>query len=58
MLIDCVNEDLLQVDEYVSDTKSIYSIVSYLDLDELKEDSSDEEKCEFMEGMLESIKKI
>ena len=29
ILIDCVNEDLLHIDEYVSDTESIYSVISY-----------------------------
>ena len=32
ILVECVNEDLLHVDEYVSDTESIYSIISSQDL--------------------------
>ena len=31
ILVDCVNRDLLHGDEYVSDTESIYSLISYQD---------------------------
>ena len=32
ILVECVNEDLLLVDEYVSDAESICSIISYQNL--------------------------
>ena len=37
ILVECVNEDLLHVDEYISDTESIYSIISYEDPNEIEE---------------------
>ena len=36
VLIDCVNEDLLHIDKYVSDTESIYSIISYQNTNEIE----------------------
>ena len=41
ILVECVNEDLLHVDEYVTDTESIYSIISYEDSNETEELESD-----------------
>ena len=46
VLIDCVNEDLLHIDEYLSDTESIYSIISYIDPNELEEIGIDNEENE------------
>ena len=52
VLIDCVNEDLLHIDEYVSDTESIYSIISYIDPNELEDIVSDTEEDEFVDNIL------
>ena len=57
VLIDCVNEDLLHIDEYVSDTESIYSIVSYIDPNEFEDTISDIENDEFVDNILESSRK-
>ena len=57
VLIDCVNEDLLHIDEYASDTESIYSIISYIDPNELEEIESDNEEDEFVDNILESSRK-
>ena len=57
LLIDCVNENLLHIDEYVSDTESIYSIISYIDPNELEEIVSDNEENEFVDNILESSRK-
>ena len=57
ILIECVNEDLLHVDEYISDTESIYSIISYQDTKEIKETDSDIKNNEFIDNILESSRK-
>ena len=58
ILIDCVNEVLLHVDEYVSDTKSIYSIISYQDTNEIEEIDSDTESTEFIDNILDDLENI
>ena len=57
VLIDCVNEDLLHIDEYVSDAESIYSIISYIDPNELEDVESDNEENDFIDNILESSTK-
>ena len=57
VLIDCVNEDVLHIDEYFSDTESIYSIINYIDPNELEERVSDNEENEFVDNILESSSK-
>ena len=57
VLIDCVNEDVLHIDEYFSDTESIYSIINYIDPNELEEIESDNEEDEFVDNILESSRK-
>ena len=57
VLMDCDNEDLLHIDEYVSDTESIYSIISYVDPNELEEVESDNEENEFIDNILKSLRK-
>ena len=44
-LIECVNEDLITVDEYISDSESIYSIITIeeTDLEKRKDSDSDSE---------------
>ena len=56
ILIDCVNEDLLHVDEYVSDTKSIYSIISYQDPNDIQVSDQDSDDDQFIGEILESSK--
>ena len=56
VLIECVN-DLLHVDEYVSDTKNIYSIINYLDTNEIEELNRENEDNDFIDNILESSKK-
>lgn len=68
ILVYCVNEDLLQIDEYVSDTESIYSIISIDDYQEQvdfdNEENSDvqnnliEQDGKLREGHLDSIEKL
>ena len=55
ILVECINEDLLHVDEYVSDTESIYSIISYQDPDEIEEIDSDSDNNVFINNILESF---
>ena len=57
VLIDCVNEDLLHIDEYVSDAESIYSIISYIDPNKLEDIVSDTKEDEFVDNILESFRK-
>ena len=57
VLIDCVNEDLLHIDEYANDTESIYSIISYIDPNELEDLESDNEENDFIDNILESSTK-
>ena len=57
ILVECVNEDLLLVDEYVSDTESIYSIISYDDPNEIEEHDSDSENDDLINNLLESFRK-
>ena len=57
VLIDCISEDLLHIDEYVSDTESIYSIISYIDPNELEDLESDNEENDFIDNILESSRK-
>lgn len=56
-MIDCVCEDLLHVDEYVSDIKNIYIIISYVESSEIKEIDSDLEDNEFVGEILELNRK-
>ena len=56
-MIECVSEGLLHIDEYVSDTESIYSIISYIDPNELEDIVSDTEEDEFVDNILESSQK-
>ena len=56
-LIECVKEDLLHIDEYISDTESIYSIISSIDPNELEDIVSDTEEDEFVDNILESSRK-
>ena len=56
-MIDCVNEDLLHVDEYVSDTESIYSIISYQDPNDIQVSDQDSDDDQFIGEILESSKK-
>ena len=56
-VIDCVNENLLHVDEYVSDTESIYSVINYLNTNEIEEVESDNEDNDFIDNILESSRK-
>ena len=57
ILVEYVNEDLLYINEYVSDTKSIYSIISYQDSSEIEEIDSDSDNNEFIDSILESSRK-
>ena len=57
ILIDCVNEDLLHVDEYVSDTESIYSIISYQDPNDIQVSDQDSDDDQFIGEILESSKR-
>ena len=43
ILVDCANEDLLHIDENVSDTESIYSITRYQDLADIETNDTDSE---------------
>ena len=49
--------DLLHVDEYVSDTGSIYSIISYQYTNEIEEVDGDTENNEYIDNILESSRK-
>ena len=44
ILVECVNEDLLHVDKYVSETENIYSIISYEDPNEIEEVDSESKR--------------
>ena len=57
ILIDCVNADHLHVDEYVSDTESIYSIISYQNPNDLQVSDQDSDDDQFIGEILESSKK-
>ena len=57
VLIDCVNEDLLHIDGYVSDTEFIYCIISYIDPNELEDVEKDNEENDFIDNILESSRK-
>ena len=57
VLIDCVNEDLLHIDGYVSDTECIYCIISYIDPNELEDVESDNKEKDFIDNILESSRK-
>ena len=50
ILVDCV-------DEYVSDTESIYSIISYQDPNDIEEIETNSNNTEFIDSILESSKK-
>ena len=52
-----VNENLLYVIEYVSDTESIYSIISYQDPNDIEEMEIDSDYNEFIDSILELSKK-
>lgn len=55
--MDCVNEDLLHIDEYVSDTESIYSIIS---VDEIhgEVDDLDTKENEFSNSLIEQSSRL
>ena len=57
ILVDCVKEDLLHVDEYISDTENIYSIISYQDPNDKGEIETDSDNNEFIDNILESSRK-
>ena len=57
ILVEWVNEDLLYANEYVSDTESIYSIISYQDPNKIEEIDSDSDNNEFINNILESSRK-
>lgn len=56
-LIECTKENLIHVDKEVSDTESIYSIMSYEEIDSDIEQYSDDESYEFSNNMIENSKK-
>ena len=51
-----MNEDLLHVDEYVSDTESIYSMISYQDPNDVRVSEQDSNDDQFIGEILESSK--
>ena len=57
ILVERINENLLHVDEYVSDAESIYSIISYQDPDEIEKMDSDSDNNEFINNILEPSRK-
>ena len=57
VLIDCVNEDLLHIDEYITDTESIYSIISYINPNELEDVEINNEENDFIDNISESSRK-
>ena len=57
ILIDCVNEDFLYIDEYVSDTESIYNIINYRDPNNMEEIETNSYNNEFIDSILESFKR-
>lgn len=56
ILVNCVNEDLIEVDEYIGDTESIYSIVS-IENEMCQDTSSEEEENGITTSMLEFNRK-
>ena len=48
---------LLHIDEYVSDTESIYGIISYIDPNELEDVEGANEENDFVDNILESSRK-
>ena len=52
-----MNEDLLHVDEYVSDTESIYSMISYQDPNDVRVSEQDSNDDQFIGEILESSKR-
>ena len=48
---------MLQADEYVSNTESIYSIISFQNHSEIEEMDSDSDNNKFIDNILESTRK-